>query len=304
MLTYVEGNLFLSPAQTLVNTVNTVGVMGKGIAKTFKAIYPEMYAAYAARCERGELAPGRLHLHRTPHKWILNFPTKRHWRQPSRLADIEAGLDAFVRGYEAQGITSVAFPQVGCGNGGLDWEGEVRPLMERRLADLPIDVYVHVYSDAPDAAERRGAAWVASWLQAEPEALAYADFRRDLASVLDESATPFGPDADDSDEDGIDQRLFDAWQQLALTGVLARGDAPEVNGHSPDRVFAAMARLPYLESAQAAIIADASRRTNFRTSDLLADPASSALLFVPPPRGAEAWSANQTPPQSQLSLTI
>lgn len=92
MITYVEGDLFTSPAQVLVNTVNTVGVMGKGIAKEFKDIYPDMFRACRRLCERDELIVGKIFLHRTPHKWVLNFPTKRHWRQRSRVEDIEAGL--------------------------------------------------------------------------------------------------------------------------------------------------------------------------------------------------------------------
>lgn len=304
MLTYIEGNLFLSPAQTLVNTVNTVGVMGKGIAKAFKAIYPEMFAAYAAWCQRGELAPGKLHLYRTPHKWILNFPTKQHWRQPSRLADIEAGLEAFVRGYEAQGITSVAFPQLGCGNGGLDWEREVRPLMERHLADLPIDVYVHVHSERPDAVDRRGVASVAAWLRAEPELVAYAQFRSDLANALDEPASESGPRTDAGEMDGAEQSLFDAWQRLASSGVLTRREAQPTTGHSAERVFAAMTRIPYLESTQACTIPGIQGQARIRTRDLLGGAESDALLFVPPSRREARCSESLTMPQSQLSLTI
>lgn len=303
MLTYIEGNLFLSPAQTLVNTVNTVGVMGKGIAKEFKAIFPDMYAAYVERCQHSDLAPGRLHLFRTPHKWILNFPTKRHWRNPSRLADIEAGLEAFIRGYEAQGITSVAFPQLGCGNGGLDWEGESRPLMERYLSDLPIAVYVHVYSDKPDAAGRRGAAWVASWLRTEPEMVAYDRFRTDLAEAIGEPVSVTRQTTDD-DEAPVDQALFDAWQRLNLTGLLRHGDLLDAALIPADRLYAAMTRIPYLESTQAAILGAVQERTNLRTSDLFGDPASSALLFVPPFQPENRCSESPTMSRSQLSLTI
>ncbi len=303
MLTYIEGNLFLSPAQTLVNTVNTVGVMGKGIAREFKTIFPEMYAAYAARCEGGELQPGTLHLHRTPHKWILNFPTKRHWRQPSRLADIETGLDAFIRGYEAQGITSVAFPQLGCGNGGLDWEADVRPMMERRLADLPIEVYIHIHSGKPDAAERRGAAWVASWLQDDPDSVAYDRFRTDLSREID---APFPPSVEPADDDAVpaDQALFDVWQRISLAGVLPRLALPNLPSVPANRLWEAMERIPYLESTQASILPDVHERTSLRTSDMLGDPESSALLFVPPCRSEEACSASPTMRQSALSLTI
>ena len=88
--------------------VNTVGVMGKGLAKSFKSIYPEMFAEYKRHCESGEFIVGRLLLYRTSHKWVLNFPTKRHWRQPSRLEDIESGLQTFRTTYAEQGIAGVA----------------------------------------------------------------------------------------------------------------------------------------------------------------------------------------------------
>lgn len=143
MISYVHGNLFESPAQTLVNTVNTVGVMGKGIAKEFKRRYPEMFKRYREFCKNGELSTGKLYLYRTPNKWVLNFPTKQHWRSPSRIEWIEQGLKKFVDSYDSQGVTSISFPQLGCGNGGLRWE-DVRPLMESSLTKLPIPVFIHV----------------------------------------------------------------------------------------------------------------------------------------------------------------
>ena len=117
MITYVVCDLFESPARVLVNTVNTVGVMGKGIAKQFKQIYPEMFQEYQQICERHSLDIGELWLYKTANRWILNFPTKRHWRQPSRVEYIERGLRTFVEMYHIYGITSVSFPQLGCGNG-------------------------------------------------------------------------------------------------------------------------------------------------------------------------------------------
>src|SRR5206468_4250004 len=105
MISYVTGDLFSAPAKVLVNTVNVVGVMGKGIALRFKQIYPEMFREYQALCESGELQIGTLWIYRTPHKWILNFPTKKHWRDPSKPDYIEAGLKKFVASYSAQGIT-------------------------------------------------------------------------------------------------------------------------------------------------------------------------------------------------------
>jgi O-acetyl-ADP-ribose deacetylase (regulator of RNase III) len=146
MLTYVTISLFDSPAQTLVNTVNTVGVMGKGIAAVFKKLYPEMYGQYRRLCQEGKFNVGTLYIYRTPNKIIVNFPTKKHWRQPSQVEYIEAGLRKFVEHYTDYGISSVSFPQLGCGHGELDWETQVQPVMERYLQNLPIPVYIHLYS--------------------------------------------------------------------------------------------------------------------------------------------------------------
>lgn len=144
MLTYRRTSVMDSPAQTLVNTVNCVGVMGKGIAKAFKDRYPAMFLAYKRICDQNLLEPGKLWLWQGPDHSVLNFPTKQHWRNPSRIEWIELGLKKFVDSYESRGITSISFPRLGCGNGGLDWD-DVRPLMERYLAPLPIDIFIHDY---------------------------------------------------------------------------------------------------------------------------------------------------------------
>ena len=143
MLTYIEGDLFSSPAQVLVNTVNTVGVMGKGIALEFKKRYPEMFETYKRQCDKHNLTIGRLMLWYAPDHWILQFPTKEHWRNPSKLEYIEKGLMAFVRKYADYNITSIAFPKLGCGNGELNWT-DVKAVMEKYLKDLPIDVYIYL----------------------------------------------------------------------------------------------------------------------------------------------------------------
>jgi O-acetyl-ADP-ribose deacetylase (regulator of RNase III) len=145
MLIYRRTSLLESTAQTLVNTVNCVGVMGKGIAKDFKEREPEMFAAYKRICDQKLLSPGKLWLWKGATSWILNFPTKQHWRYPSKIQWIEAGLKKFVANYEALGITEISFPRLGCGNGGLKWD-DVRPVMERYLRELPIQVYIHDYT--------------------------------------------------------------------------------------------------------------------------------------------------------------
>lgn len=142
MLTYHRTSLLESQAQTIVNTVNTVGVMGKGLAHEMKLRYPTMFKAYKKLCDERLLDIGKLWLWRDPDQWVLNFPTKRNWRQPSKMEYIESGLQKFVENFERQGIREIAFPRLGCGNGGLDWD-LVQPLMNSYLASLPIRIYIH-----------------------------------------------------------------------------------------------------------------------------------------------------------------
>lgn len=145
MLEYRRGDLFSSDCRTLVNTVNCVGVMGAGVAKRAKELFPEMYDDYVGRCNRGEVRPG------VPYYWtnpdpgsqsIVNFPTKNHWKARSRFEWIEQGLRLFVDSHVTWGVESVAFPALGCGKGGLVWN-DVRHLMRGYLSRLPIRVEVY-----------------------------------------------------------------------------------------------------------------------------------------------------------------
>lgn len=104
MIKYIYGNLFDSPAKTLVNTVNTVGIMGKGIAKVFKQVYPEMFKEYQKICERDLFEIGQLWLYKTSNKWVLKFPTKEHWKSPSKIDFIEKGLQNFSETYAEKGF--------------------------------------------------------------------------------------------------------------------------------------------------------------------------------------------------------
>jgi O-acetyl-ADP-ribose deacetylase (regulator of RNase III) len=141
MIRFLKGNLFNSKAKVLVNTVNCVGIMGKGVALAFKKRFPAMYKDYRRRCEAGEIQPGVLTIYKDDTPWVINFPTKRHWKNSSRLEDIEAGLQMLVRDYPKWGITSIAMPALGCGQGGLDW-AEVKPLIEKYLNDTTMEVEV------------------------------------------------------------------------------------------------------------------------------------------------------------------
>lgn len=138
------GDLFESKAQTLVNTVNCVGIMGKGVAEQFKLRFPAMFEDYKARTDRQSVRLGEPYLYRDLSGLrIINFPTKDHWRSPSRLSDIERGLDYLVEHVKSWEITSLAMPPLGCGNGGLEWS-EVGPLIYQKLHKLPI--YLEVYA--------------------------------------------------------------------------------------------------------------------------------------------------------------
>jgi len=136
MIEYKSGDLLKQNAEALVNTVNCVGVMGRGIALQFKKAFPDNFKAYATACKNGEVKPGRVFVFPTRQltnpKFILNFPTKRHWRGKSRLGDIEIGLDDLVKVIRQNNIHSIAIPPLGSGLGGLDWD-QVRSRIERAL---------------------------------------------------------------------------------------------------------------------------------------------------------------------------
>jgi O-acetyl-ADP-ribose deacetylase (regulator of RNase III) len=138
MIRFIEGNLLEAETEAIVNTVNTVGVMGKGLALAFKAAYPENFQAYRAACQAGSVQVGRMFVtgpYLTNPYWIVNFPTKQHWRDPSRLEWIHTGLVDLRRTISARAIRSIAIPPLGCGLGGLDW-ARVRPEIEAVLSDL------------------------------------------------------------------------------------------------------------------------------------------------------------------------
>lgn len=149
MIETIKGNLLNAPVEALVNTVNTVGIMGKGIALQFKQAYPQMFRDYEQACKAGEVQLGKVHVFDLGGlvggpRWIINFPTKGHWRASSRKFDIEAGLQDLLGTIKQLNIRSIAVPPLGCGHGGLDW-ADVRPLIESALGGLP-DVRVLVFA--------------------------------------------------------------------------------------------------------------------------------------------------------------
>lgn len=147
MIRYTTGNLLAAEAEALVNTVNTVGVMGKGIALMFKEAFPENYIAYEAACAAQEVEVGRMFVTERRElmgpRWIINFPTKKHWRHPSKLSWVEEGLDDLHAVIDRLRIKTIALPPLGSGNGGLDWSA-VRPRIEERLGQMAgVDIIVY-----------------------------------------------------------------------------------------------------------------------------------------------------------------
>ena len=267
MITYVVCDLFESPARVLVNTVNTVGVMGKGIAKQFKQIYPDMFKEYQQICESRSFDIGNLWLYKTENRWILNFPTKRHWRQPSDVDYIERGLQKFVEVYYIYGITSVSFPQLGCGNGELDWHTQVQPLMEDYLSRLPIEVFIHLPNQSNALLpEHRDTRATQEWLRGEPGALPFAEVWDDIQSFTTSQLKFEKLNGDESFEiissvvnEGLIvsegpttelisyQGILNLWQQIRQSGFVSVDQLSCGLSAQSEYVLPIMAQLPYIE---------------------------------------------------------
>ncbi|MCY3878997.1 MAG: macro domain-containing protein [Rhodobacteraceae bacterium] len=291
MINYTDGDLFESPAKVLVNTVNTCGVMGKGIALRFKKIYPDMFARYREHCENGSLSIGKLLLHKTPHKWILNFPTKEHWRNPSRVEYIEAGLKKFNEKFAIIGATSVAFPMLGCGNGELDFESEVKPLMERYLRALPIPMLIHVGHNHIGPPEHHDQKRIENWLRSEPTALPFEEVWRDIMARLQsprelmtmsrgnrfKAVAQHNPPALQITSSGgsfwiREEELVNFWQQLRDYGLTHNRIAP--NHRYLSYLMPVFEELEYVRSVSVSASA-----TRLRTNP------ESALQIIPPSLG-------------------
>ena len=160
MIEYKTGDILAEDVEALVNTVNCVGIMGRGIALQFKNAYPENFKAYVAACKRNEVQPGRMYVFETGRltnpRYIINFPTKRHWRGNSRIEDIEIGLASLAEQIKEKNIHSIAIPPLGSGLGGLQWS-KVRPYIETALKDfknVPIIIF-----EPKETTENRSLHW-------------------------------------------------------------------------------------------------------------------------------------------------
>jgi len=286
MLTYVTISLFDSPAQTLVNTVNTVGVMGKGIAAVFKELYPEMYQRYRRLCQEGKLDVGMLYIYRTPNKIIVNFPTKKHWRQRSLIQYIRTGLEKFVTHYGDYGISSVSFPQLGCGHGELNWERQVQPVMEHYLRDLPIPVYIHRYPKPADFIPERLDIDYARQVRLERQRISTNRLWQDLQRLVDQAyqLTLFGPVVEIDEEHILfrplngggepvvvyRQDVEDLWNTLRLRGTVRETDVPQPIGEdgATSWLFELLEHTDYIQPV---------------TLHSKGRKASQGLRYVPPP---------------------
>ena len=261
MLTYLKGDMFSSPAQVLVNAVNTVGVMGKGIALEFKKRYPDMFRAYQKACDSRTLDVGSLLLWRGRDKWVLLFPTKKHWRNPSELSYIEDGLKKFAANYDRFGITSIAFPRLGCGNGALDWN-DVRPLMEKYLKPLPIRVYIYVGNYADTLPEHENAGEFELWLRREPQLIGFEALKRDLLEAVERDDTLAWADGKIKRirwENGVitvangseiaipEEELCSFWEYLRNVGVVQESGIPEQFAPYSDILLLLLSKLRYLQ---------------------------------------------------------
>lgn len=266
MITYVVGDIFRSPAAVLVNTVNTKGVMGKGLAKDFKALYPEMFRRYQQLCENGSLDVGKLFLHRGAGKWVLNFPTKKDWKHPSKVEYIEAGLKAFVDGYARNSITSIAFPQLGCGHGELNWAAQVQPLMEHYLSKVPIPVFIHLYRADAFPKEHKDLTGMREWLHSEPESLGFHEVWNDILTLMKQKqpfhiATRSGSvQVEEKSIDGENGLAFsgtrsfflshdvllEMWQHFRAMGFLFPDSLTEGLAEFGDEIVALLSLLPYV----------------------------------------------------------
>jgi O-acetyl-ADP-ribose deacetylase (regulator of RNase III) len=191
MIKLAQGDILKTDAEALVNTVNTVGIMGRGIALQFRKAFPENFKAYEAACQADQVQPGRMFVYDLNRlynpRFIINFPTKRHWKSKSRIDDIQSGLVDLIHVVQQHNIGSIAIPPLGCGLGGLNW-AEVRPLIVEAFQALPaVEVLLFEPTGAPQAADMAKQSKVPTMTVGRAALLGL--MRRYLAAVMDPTIT-------------------------------------------------------------------------------------------------------------------
>lgn len=258
MITYIKGDIFSSPAKVLVNTVNTVGVMGKGVALEFKKRYPEMFQEYRRLCEEKRLSIGTLMVWRKSDKWVMLFPTKKHWRYPSKIEYIEAGLKKFAENWDKLGVDSIAFPRLGCGNGGLDWE-EVRPMMKHYLEKIPMNIYIYVGDYKDTVPEHMDVTEMEKWLSGEAQMEGFERFSFKLRQMLTESSGLQLPGNHNcslvKQKEGFvqiddiileEKEAFDIWNYIRDAGIVRINEMPEEYKAVSESFLEILKRLGYV----------------------------------------------------------
>ena len=261
MISYIKGDIFNSPAQVLVNTVNTVGVMGKGIALEFKNRYPEMFKVYQKECDENNFDIGNLLLWKKEDKWVLLFPTKKHWRSKSEIYYIEKGLDKFVQTYEVLGIESIAFPRLGCGNGGMEWN-VVQPIMEKHLKNLPIRIYIYVDNYKNTIPEFKQISEMEKWIRENPKSIGFNMLKEDLQNTIKLNNELLICESEIKhiswEEDGIyiingeeiiipEYDLSDFWEYIRSVGILETDKLPERFSLYGTIMLDILSRLDYVQ---------------------------------------------------------
>jgi O-acetyl-ADP-ribose deacetylase (regulator of RNase III) len=183
LITYVHGDLFTSPARVLVNPVNTVGTMSAGVSEDFKQVYPAMFAQYQTICEADSLAVGQAFLYKTPHKWILNLPLKKHYRAQVKLDAVELALRKIASLYADHNFTSLSLPALGVGDG-ISSLDEIKPLLTSYLGNLPIMCYVHLPADTRLGETRHNITTLSKWLLGTPQDVTFETFWRGVSSIV------------------------------------------------------------------------------------------------------------------------
>lgn len=238
MITYVKGDLFESPAKVLVNTVNTVGVMGKGVALEFKKRYPEMFVAYKNLCDTKKITVGSLFLWKKNKKWVLLFPTKQHWRNPSKLDYIEKGLIKFRDNWDRLGADSIAFPRLGCGNGNLNWD-DVRPLMEKYLRGIPLQIYIYVDIYNDPVPEHLNQTEIDQWLNGEAGLTGFEKFQCRFSNWINSHDIKELKEMDNS-------QICDLWNFIRDGGIITKEDIPTEYQTFADSFLEISRKLGYL----------------------------------------------------------
>ncbi|MBC8587535.1 macro domain-containing protein [Tissierellaceae bacterium BX21] len=235
--------------------------MGKGIALEFKNRYPEMFKVYQKECDENNFDIGNLLLWKKEDKWVLLFPTKKHWRSKSEIYYIEKGLDKFVQTYEVLGIESIAFPRLGCGNGGLEWN-VVQPIMEKHLKNLPIRIYIYVDNYKNTIPEFKQISEMEKWIRENPKSIGFNMLKEDLQNTIKLNNELLICESEIKhiswEEDGIyiingeeiiipEYDLSDFWEYIRSVGILETDKLPERFSLYGTIMLDILSRLDYVQ---------------------------------------------------------